>query len=208
MKTRPRPDSSSGELRYRLRCIDKLEYAFRGDESLLDVGCGDGGVARLLQGRVAEVVAIDIQPFLTWRSEPGLTFRVADAESLPFANASFDLLHSKDSLHHMDSPERAVAEYRRVLKPRGTALIVEANRYNPVFYAHMTVALGHEHFSRTRFRSLVLAGFSRARFGAFEAHYAPRLDRLSVLQHAVEEALGRLAPFRPLLSYNFAVARC
>ena len=44
--------SVEGEFRYRVRCIDKLEYAFRGDESLLDSGCGDGGVARLLRQRV------------------------------------------------------------------------------------------------------------------------------------------------------------
>jgi len=197
---------NAGELRYRLRCIDKLRYAFRGTESLLDVGCGDGGVAGLLRQRVREVVAIDVQPSPRWQDKPGLTFRVADGESLPFEDASFDLVHSKDSLHHMDSPERAVAEYRRVLKPGGAALIVEANRYNPIFFPHMTLALGHEHFTRARLRTLVTTVFPRARFGAFEAHYVPRLDRFAGLQDAVEEGLERLRPFRSLLSYNFAVA--
>ena len=37
--------SAAGELRYRLRCIDKLGHTFGGNESLLDVGCGNGGVA-------------------------------------------------------------------------------------------------------------------------------------------------------------------
>src|SRR5262249_14735036 len=120
--------------------------------------------------------------------------------------ATFDVVHSKDSLHHMNSPERAVAEYRRVLKPGGTVLIVEGNRYNPIFYPHMTLALGHEHFTRARLRKLVSDVFPGARFGAFEAHYAPGLDRLSSLQHAIEEGLERLPPFRSLLSYNFAVA--
>jgi ubiquinone/menaquinone biosynthesis C-methylase UbiE len=203
MRDRVRP---TGELRYRLRCIDKLAYQFRGDELLLDVGCGDGGVAHLLRERVREVVAVDVQLFPTWRDAPGLTFAIADAERLPFEEASFDLVHSKDSLHHMGSPERALAEYRRVLARGGSALIVEANRYNPVFYPHMTLALGHDHFSRPRFRRLVEAVFPRVRFGAFEAHYVPGLDRLLALQHAVEEAVERLPPFRPLLSYNFAVA--
>jgi len=201
-----RNNDAAGELRYRLRCIDKLGYTFRGEESLLDTGCGDGGVARLLRERVGEVVGIDIEPSAAWHDEPGLTFRVADAENLPFEDASFDVVHSKDSLHHMESPERALAEYRRVLKPEGAALIVESNRYNPVFYPHMTLALGHEHFNRRRFRSLVLGAFPKARFGRFEAHYAPPLNRVLPLQHAVEEALERFPPFRPLLSYNFAVA--
>ncbi|HSI98670.1 MAG TPA: class I SAM-dependent methyltransferase [Gaiellaceae bacterium] len=189
-----------------LRCIDKLRYPFRGDERLLDVGCGDGRVARLLRARVAEVVAVDVVTSV-WSDGPGLTFMVADGERLPFDDASFDLVHSKDSLHHMERTDRAIREYRRVLKPDGAALIVEANRYNPAFYPHMTLALGHQHFTRRRFRKLVRWGFSAARFGAFEAHFVPRLQRLVPLQHAVEETLERLPPFRPFLSYNFAVAR-
>lgn len=195
-----------GARRYRLRCLDKLGFAFRGDEIVLDAGCGDGEIARLIRERVREVVAVDVEPFPEWDLEEGLHFQVANAEKLPFADASFDIVHSKDSLHHMRGPELALAEYRRVLKPGGSALIIEANRYNPVLYPHMTLGLGHEHFSRKRFRTLVTAVFPRARFGSFEAHYVPRLGRGLALQHAVEEALERLPPFRPLLSYNFAVA--
>lgn len=198
--------AQDGELRYRLRCIDKLGFAFVGDESLLDSGCGNGGVARLLRSRVGEIHAIDVEPSDAWSDEEGLTFQVGDSESLPFENDSFDIVHSKDSLHHMESPERALEEYRRVLKPGGTALIVEANRYNPVFYPHMTLALGHQHFTRKRFRSLVRNVFPETRFGAFEAHYAPPLNRALGLQQALEEILEHLPPFRPFLSYNFAVA--
>jgi SAM-dependent methyltransferase len=152
-----------------------------------------------------EVVAIDVEPSPAWCDEPGLTFAVADAETLPFPDARFDLVHSKDSLHHMGSPERALAEYRRVLKQGGSALILEANRYNPLFFPHMTLALGHEHFSLRRFRALVSAVFPDARFGAFEAHYVPGMRRGLALQHAIEEGLERFPPFRPLLSYNFAI---
>ncbi len=203
---RSKDKSPPGELQYRLRCIEKLGHSFGGDESLLDAGCGDGGVARLLLERVREVVAIDIEPSPSWHNGPGLTFRTSNAEELPFADSSFDLVHSKDSLHHMEAPERALREYKRVLKPGGNVLMVEANRYNPLFYPHMTIALGHEHFTRSRFRDLVRAVFPGARFGAFEAHYVPALNRFPGLQQAIEDGLGRLPPFRPLLSYNFAVA--
>jgi ubiquinone/menaquinone biosynthesis C-methylase UbiE len=197
---------SPGELRYRLRCIDKLGYRFRGDEKLLDAGCGDGGVARLLRRRVASVVAVDVEPSDSWRDEPGLEFLVADAEELPFDDESFDVVHSKDSLHHMTSPERAVAEYRRVLKQGGAALIVEANRYNPSFYLQMTLARNHQHFTRRRFRSLVAREFSAARVGAFEAHYVPGPSRMLPIQNRVEDALERLRIVGPLLAYTFAVA--
>src|SRR5262245_48315731 len=118
------------DLPFRLRCLDKLGFGFRGHELVLDCGCGDGGVARLLRDRARDVVAVDVTPFDAWRDEPGLTFQLADAEALPFGDATFDVVHSKDSLHHTDSPERALAEYRRVLKPSGTVLVVEANRCN------------------------------------------------------------------------------
>jgi hypothetical protein len=70
----------------------------------------------------------------------------------------------------------------------------------------MTVALGHQHFTRNRFRTLVRAAFPGARFGSFEAHYAPPLERALPLQNVIEQTLERLRPFRPFLSYNFAVA--
>ena len=196
---------NSGELRYQLRCIDKLGHRFQGDESLLDVGCGDGGVARLLRERVALVVAVDVAPSADWADAPGLTFQVANGEELPFAHQSFDLVHSKDSLHHMEHPETALAEYHRVLKPGGTALIVEANRYNPVFFVHMTKMLGHEHFTRSRFQRLVRGAFRDVRFGWFEARYVPQAERFREAQERVEELLERTPGYSRLAAYNYAV---
>jgi ubiquinone/menaquinone biosynthesis C-methylase UbiE len=197
---------NDGELRYRLRCIDKLGYGFRGDETLLDVGCGDGGVARLLRERVGEVVAVDIEPSAAWVDGAGLRFQVANGEELPFEDGSFDLVHSKDSLHHMEHPEKALLEYRRVLRPGGTALIVEANRSNPSLFLQMTLVRRHQHFTRTRFERFVGAVFPEPRFGAFEAHYVPGATRLLGVQNVVEELVERAGLLKPLLSYNFAVA--
>ena len=70
----------------------------------------------MLGVRVAEVVAIDVAAHDSWVDEPGLAFLVADGERLPFRSASFDIVHSKDSLHHMRDPGRALEEYRRVLR--------------------------------------------------------------------------------------------
>jgi SAM-dependent methyltransferase len=202
----PQATQSVGELRYRLRCINKLGFNFRGTERLLDVGCGNGGVAQLLNKRVGEVVAVDIEPSEEWEDGDGVSFSVANAEELPFDDEEFDLLHSKDSLHHMVDPGRAILEYRRVLKPGGTALIVEANRYNPIFFVHMTKMLGHEHFPRRRFQELVQGAFPVSRFGVFNAHYVPATERILGVQNALEELTERLPGVRKIASYNFAVA--
>jgi SAM-dependent methyltransferase len=54
--------------------------------------------------------------------------RVADAESLPFEDASFDLVYSYGVLHHTPDTRRAVDEVRRVLRPDGEARIMLYSR--------------------------------------------------------------------------------
>jgi SAM-dependent methyltransferase len=50
--------------------------------------------------------------------------RVADAETLPFEDASFDIVYSWGVLHHSPNTKAAIAEVRRVLRPGGTARIM------------------------------------------------------------------------------------
>jgi ubiquinone/menaquinone biosynthesis C-methylase UbiE len=54
--------------------------------------------------------------------------RVADAEALPFADESFDLVYAWGVLHHTPDTKRAAAEIRRVLKPDGEARIMLYSR--------------------------------------------------------------------------------
>jgi len=56
---------------------------------------------------------------LAQKSNPGIAFRVADVEHLPFADASFDAVVCNFGLGHFPSPETSVVECVRVLKPAG-----------------------------------------------------------------------------------------
>lgn len=96
--------------------------------SLLDVGCGPGTVTVDLARRVApgQAVGLDRSPDVVAQAaalarEQGVAvdIRVGDAYALPFADASFDIVHAHQLLQHLSDPVRALAEMGRVLKPGG-----------------------------------------------------------------------------------------
>ncbi len=101
-----------------------------GYDRSLEIGAGTGYFSlNLMQaGVVREATCTDISPgMVTTLSENasrlGLAGRVraarADAERLPFADASFDLVLGHAVLHHLPDLQRAFAEFRRVLAPGG-----------------------------------------------------------------------------------------
>ena len=89
---------------------------------LLDVACGPGVAAAQAAAAGARVTGVDFSPAMideARRRNPAIEFHTADAEQLPFANASFDAVIANFGIHHVERPERAIAEARRVLKPGG-----------------------------------------------------------------------------------------
>ncbi|HEV8571557.1 MAG TPA: methyltransferase domain-containing protein [Actinomycetota bacterium] len=94
----------------------------------LDVGTGPGTLARLLSPRVSLTVGTDLTgEMLRLYVEAVPTARAvqADALSLPFAEASFSLVTNGSVLHHLDDPERSLAEVARVLSPGGRFLLID-----------------------------------------------------------------------------------
>jgi ubiquinone/menaquinone biosynthesis C-methylase UbiE len=110
-----------------------------GYQRSLEIGAGTGYFSlNLLQaGIVGEATCTDISPGMVTTladnaERLGLEVRAAraDAESLPFAGESFDLVLGHAVLHHLPDLPRAFAEFHRVLRPGGTiAFAGEPSRF-------------------------------------------------------------------------------
>jgi len=90
---------------------------------LLDVACGPGAAAGEAAAAGAHAVGVDFSHAMIGearRCHPAVEFQTADAEALSFPDASFDAVMANFGIHHVERPERAIAEARRVLEPGGT----------------------------------------------------------------------------------------
>lgn len=104
----------------------------------LDAGTGRGPFRELLRELADEVVAVDVA------ERPGVD-HVADVQSLPiFPDASFDSLICSQVLEHVPRPWDAFAEFARVLKPGGSAVI-------SVPHLSMLHELPHDYYRYTEF---------------------------------------------------------
>jgi SAM-dependent methyltransferase len=98
-----------------------------GCQTALDVGCGDGMLARRLADRCAEVTGIDRDPRMIAlaraREHTRITFIEADFLSHDFQKASFDFVCANTSLHHMDFTA-ALTRVAKVLRPGGRLAVI------------------------------------------------------------------------------------
>ena len=109
------------------RIMERLQLVRISPQTILDVGAGTGVFSQALSQRYkkSRVLALDIAPRMLqqarrrkgWFSRQG--FICGDADSLPIASASVDLIFSNFTLQWCGELDRAFAEFRRVLKPGG-----------------------------------------------------------------------------------------
>ncbi|MGH9033485.1 MAG: methyltransferase domain-containing protein [Acidimicrobiia bacterium] len=94
-------------------------------QSVLDVACGTGILARVARSRVGpsgQVTGVDINDGMLTvarRHDPSVTWEQAPAESLPFDDDAFDVVVSQFGLMFFDDPMAAIREMRRVARPGG-----------------------------------------------------------------------------------------
>jgi len=115
----------------------------------LDVACGTGNSAIPLARRGAVVTGVDIATNLLEQARERaaaegltITFDEGDAEQLPYADASFDVVVSMFGAMFAPRPELVAAEMARVLKPGG--LLAMAN-WNPKSFTGEMFAVGSRH---------------------------------------------------------------
>lgn len=106
--------------------------------SVLEYGSGSGLACFDLAAAGARVAAIDISEVAiekgrreAARRGVEVDFRVGDAEHMPFADATFDLVCGSGILHHLRMAP-ALDEVARVLKPGGRAVFIEPMGHNPL----------------------------------------------------------------------------
>jgi SAM-dependent methyltransferase len=116
---------------------------------LLEVGCGMGTDLLQFARGGAKVTGVDLTPRSIELSRRHLSlydqtgeFAIADCESLPFADESFDVAYSNGVLHHTPDTVGAVRELHRVLRPGGHARVMLYHRDSLYYWGEIILRRG------------------------------------------------------------------
>ena len=124
--------------KYTVPKIDFVDWAvrciqWRGDERVLDVGSGTGlyfnALQRILPGLVYHGVDLS-EGMLHQHPASGVRMTLGDAQALPYADHSFDVLMANHMLYHLPDIDAALTEFRRVLKPDGILMVATNSLHN------------------------------------------------------------------------------
>jgi SAM-dependent methyltransferase len=170
---------------------------FAAGKRILDIACGEGyGSAALAKAGATSVIGVDISvPACSHaREKYGIDARIGNAEQIPLADASVDVVVSFETIEHVPNPRRFLDECARVLTPGGRLIISTPNKHvygglistpNPYHCSEMTepefvAALGAQ-FSMLRLYTqhpLSAAVWSRRIFAAEDIPPIRGLGRL------------------------------
>lgn len=126
---------------------DRIQAHFpdkhRKDIRILDIGTGPGFFAIILTELGYPVTAVDYTQAMLEQAQANagvlaekICFHQMNAEELSFADNSFDVVVSRNLTWNLPCPERAYAQWARVLKPGGLLLNFDANWYRYLYDPH------------------------------------------------------------------------
>ena len=110
---------------------------WRQEMTVLDAGTGTGYLAGMMASLVGNIIGVDCAPAMLTRAGEKMaqagyrhvSFKEGMAEDLPVATGSVDIAMCHMLLHHVVSPRTVLAELRRVVRPGGYVLIIDAHAH-------------------------------------------------------------------------------
>ncbi|MEG4575182.1 class I SAM-dependent methyltransferase [Microcoleus sp. N3A4] len=137
--------SVGGEARFRQLALQNLTVS--AETKVLDLCCGSGQTTQFLVQYSEDVTGLDASPLSLQRARknvPRANYVEAFAESMPFPDSHFDLVHSSVAMHEMQRAQlrQIFQEVYRVLKPGGVFTLVDFHSpANPVLWPGLAVFL-------------------------------------------------------------------
>lgn len=119
------------------------------DKDVVEVGCGGGQGLQMLSRKARSLVAGDYSDAVLERARkvnPGIELKAFDAQALPFADESRDVILLFEALYYVPDPMKFFREAARVLRPGGYLLLATANKDlfdfspSPHSYSYLGVA--------------------------------------------------------------------
>jgi ubiquinone/menaquinone biosynthesis C-methylase UbiE len=129
----------------------------RRDDRAIEIATGRGYVAMALAMKCREVVGVDLteaplriaERTRQSRGLANVSFRLADGEELPFADAEFNVAVCRFAFHHFEHPEQVLCQMCRVSGPGATIAIEDlyASEFQPraSYYNHFERLRDHSH---------------------------------------------------------------
>ncbi len=131
--------------------LERLTKFYKQEDSILDIGSGNGGLNLLIKQAGFNIEGLDIAPKSVFKE---ITPVIYDGQKIPFADNEFDVVQLITVLHHIKEPEQILKEAIRV----GKRVIVMEDIYESTFQKYITFVadsinnwefIGHPHTNKT-----------------------------------------------------------